>query len=246
MLASKFLQRRAVDIRAGGRYCLASRHDFRGNRREFACRTTRMSPFQMLVAAPVVGPVGERVISYFGEFGKLDGWITDVIEGGFLVDIEAGKKKRAALAAKLAWLEKRQNDPSVVDVRQQKRLIPENPHSVLTLGDGTALSCFIIDMSPSGVAVSADIEIEIGARLAVGCSVGQVVRLFGEGFAVQFDRLQDPARLEQMLRQSPGLSAAPALETTAPAPSIAPKGRDDRPARDEAPAPRLGTDVWYL
>ena len=59
MSFDEFMQRRAVDLRTGGRYSLASRRDMQGNRREFACRTTRISPFQMLVAAPVLGPRGE-------------------------------------------------------------------------------------------------------------------------------------------------------------------------------------------
>src|SRR5437764_13877626 len=91
---NEFMQRPAIELRTGGRYSLASRRDLQGNRREFACRTTRISPFQMLVAAPVLGPRGERVISHFGELGRLDGWITDTIEGGFLVDIAVTRKER--------------------------------------------------------------------------------------------------------------------------------------------------------
>jgi hypothetical protein len=92
MSVSEFMERRAVDLRTLGRYSLANLRDVHGNRREFACRTMRISPFQMLVAAPVSGAKGERVITFFGELGKLDGWITDVIEGGFLADITARKK----------------------------------------------------------------------------------------------------------------------------------------------------------
>jgi hypothetical protein len=170
-----------------------------GNRREFACRTTRISPFQMLVAAPVLGPTGERVITWFGELGRLDGWISDVIEGGFLVDIAATRQVRDRLAKKLVWLDKRKSH-GVVDARRQQRLTPEDPHTNLILADGTTLSCFVIDVSPSGVAVSADMEPEIGTRLAVGRAVGQVVRRFNEGFAVQFDRLHHSSSLEQMIR----------------------------------------------
>jgi hypothetical protein len=221
---SEFMERRAVDLRTGGRYSLASRHDSQGNRREFACRTTRISPFQMLVAAPVLGPKGERVITFFGELGKLDGWITDVAESGFLVDIAVTKKVRTRLASKLAWLDKKQKD-AVVDVRQQHRLVPENPHTTIIFADGTTLSCFVIDVSPSGVAVSADIEPEIGTRLAVGRSVGYVVRRFNEGFAVQFDQLLPGTDLEVMIRPpvdapvyraSPPLAPRPELVTPAP------------------------------
>jgi hypothetical protein len=226
---NEFMQRRAVDLRTGGRYSLSNRRDMQGNRREFACRTTRISPFQMLVAAPVLGPRGERVISFFGELGKLDGWITDVVEGGFLVDIAVTRQAREGLASKLSWLEKRQRD-AVVDLRAQHRIIPEDPHTNLIFADGTTLTCFVIDVSPSGVAVSADVEPEIGTRLSVGRAVGQVVRRFNEGFAVQFDRVHQPDYLEQMIRppqdlptylsRPPGSPSPPAATARPPADGV--------------------------
>ena len=139
MSFNEFMQRHAVDLRTGGRYSLSNRRDMQGNRREFACRTTRISPFKMLIAAPVLGPKGERVISHFGELGKLDGWIIDVLQGGFLVDIAATQKARQGLAAKLSWLEKKQRD-AVIDLRKQHRLVPENPHTNLIFADGTRLA----------------------------------------------------------------------------------------------------------
>ena len=199
MSVSEFMQRHAVDLCTLGRYSLANLRDVHGNRREFACRTTRISPFQMLVAAPVPGVRGDRVITFFGELGKLDGWITDVVEGSFLADIAATKKTRERLATKLVWLEKKRKD-AAVDVRQQQRQIPGNPHTNLILADGTTLSCFVIDMSPSGIAVSADFQPELGMRLSVGRGVGEVVRRFNEGFAVKFDRVHDPNYLDQMIR----------------------------------------------
>lgn len=203
--AAAFFRKRAVDVRTVGRYSLASRYDETGKRREFACRTTRISPFQMLVAAPILGPKGERVIAYFGEFGKLDGFITDIVEGGFLLDLAGDKAQRQKLANKLEWLEKRQKDPSLVDVRGEQRIVPENPHTTLLFADETALTAFVIDVSPSGVAVSADIEPEMGTRLAVGRTVGSVVRRFDEGFAVKFDQLQDPERLELAIKPTSAL-----------------------------------------
>jgi hypothetical protein len=203
MSVGEFVQRPAVELMTGGRYSLASRRDMQSNRREFACRTTRSSPFQMLIAAPVLGPKGERVISYFGELGKLDGLITDTIEGGFIVDIAATRKTREGLATKLSWLEKKQRD-AVIDVRKQQRLVPENPHTNLIFGDGTTVSCFVIDVSPCGVAVSADIEPEIGTRLAVGRAVGQPLpRRSG--------RLHASVRLGEGTGREPGRTCSPAL-----------------------------------
>lgn len=199
MSAQEFLNQRAVNVMVGGRYSLANWYDHRGNRREFACRTTRVSPFRMLVSVPVVGKVGERVVSYFGDFGKLDGWISDTVPGGFLIDLEADSALRETLARKLTWLEKRQNDPAVVEARNNGRIVPKSPHSTVIFADGTYRNCFIIDMSASGAAVSADVQPEIGTPLAIGSCVGRVVRHFREGFAVQFVTLQNEANLEKLV-----------------------------------------------
>ena len=187
MSTADLFQHRSIDLSLGGRYSLASRYDIHGSRREFACRTSRVSPYQMHVSVPVLGPVGERVVTYFGDFGSLDGWITDIAEGGFLLNIELPRQRREKFVAQLAWLKKRQDDV-VADARAQQRIVPKNPHSTLIFADGTTLNCLVIDISPSGVAVSADVDPEIGTRLAVGRCVGYVVRQFAEGFAVQFDQ----------------------------------------------------------
>lgn len=253
MSALEALGRRPVSIRIAGRYALASRRDVEGNRREFACRTSRISPFHILIAAPVLGPIGERVILYFSEFGKLDGWIKNVVAGGFLIDVVATPKAREKLAGKLSWLEKQQKDASILDGRRQKRLIPENPHSTLILADGSITSCFVIDMSPSGVAVSADIELGIGTRLAVGYSVGRVVRRFNEGFAVRFDELQDVQLLEQMVSPSSGtvksfptrpIASPPVLVEVEPR-SQGHSGDGPPPAAGET-TPSPEDAVWYL
>ncbi len=206
MSSAELFHHRSIGLRLGGRYSLASRYDTHGSRREFACRTSRVSPYQMHVSVPVLGPVGERVVSYFGDFGSLDGWIADITADGFLMNIELPRQRREKLATKLTWLKKRQQD-AVTETRGQRRIIPQNPHSTLIFGDGTTINCLVIDISPSGVAVSADVDPEIGTRLAVGHCVGYVVRRFAEGFAVQFDHLQPFEFLESMICPPRDLSA---------------------------------------
>jgi hypothetical protein len=77
----KFLKQRAVNIAVGGSYTLANWYDRWGKPRTFACRTTRVSPFRMLVDVPVVGKVGDPITSYFSDFGKLEGIISDIKTG---------------------------------------------------------------------------------------------------------------------------------------------------------------------
>jgi hypothetical protein len=201
--AQEFLQQRAVSIAVGGCYSLENLYDHQGNRREFACRTSRVSPFRMLISVPVIGLVGQRVASYFGDFGKLDGCIADTVPGGFLIDLETCRDQREKLARKLTWLEKQLKDPSVIEARENRRIIPKNPHSTVILADGSYRDCFIIDMSPSGAAVSADIKPDVGTPLAVGSCVGRVVRHFREGFAVKFVVTQNETKLEKLVARPP-------------------------------------------
>jgi hypothetical protein len=184
-----------------GRYMLGSKRDALGNRREFACRALNMSPQIMLLAAPVVAPVGERVIAHLDQFGKLEGAITRLLERGFIMSLSGSEEEQAKRAAKLSWLENHKNH-DVNDVRKHGRIVPRNPYSTLVLPDGQTMTCLVIDMSVSGAAVSADIVPEIGMPLALGKVVGRVRRHFAEGFAIQFVETQDLETMEErLLRQ---------------------------------------------
>jgi PilZ domain len=201
-----FLKQRAVNVIVGGNYTLSNWYDPQGKPRTFACRTTRVSPFRMMVEAPVVGKVGDRLSSYFPDFGKFDGRISDIMRGKFLLELEMNPAMRGKFASKLTWLENKHKNPRISDVRQDARIIPKNPHSVLTLPDGTIHNCFVIDVSASGVAVSAQVEPPVGMPLAVGACIGRVVRLLPDGFAVKFVEAQNRNDLDRLIgRAAPQL-----------------------------------------
>ncbi len=217
MSVDKFLKQRAVNIAVGGSYTPAKWFDPQGKPRTFACRTTRVSPFRMMVDAPVVGKVGDPITSYFSDFGKLEGFISDTMSGGFLFELEMTRPKREKLANKLTWLEKKQKNPSILDVRKDARIIPANSHSTLTLADGSTHSCFVIDMSVSGAAVSAEVQPPIGMPLAVGACIGRVVRLLPNGFAVKFVEPQSRHDLIRLvIRSAPPPSAGGAKAVLRP------------------------------
>jgi len=211
----KFLNQRAVNISVGGQYTLGNWFDPQGKPRTFACRTSRVSPFRMMVAVPVVGKVGDRITSYFGDFGKLDGHISDTASGSFLLELAMTTEMREKFASKLTWLEKKLKNPSMPDSRRQKRIVPESPHSTLTFADGTTRGCFVIDMSTSGAAVSAEVQPPIGTPLAVGACVGRVVRLLPDGFAVEFVEQPNRADLERLVVRPTLLRSATSLELPA-------------------------------
>ena len=202
MSVENFRKQRAVKIAVGGNYTLANWYDRQGKPRTFACRTSRVSPFRMLVDVPVLGKVGDPITSYFSDFGKLDGFISDTTTGAFLLELEMTRSMREKLADKLTWLEKKLKNPGIPDVRKDARIIPASPHSTLILGDGTTHGCFVIDMSVSGVAVSAQVQPPIGMPLAVGACIGRVVRLLPDGFAVKFVEQQKRHDLNRLVIRS--------------------------------------------
>jgi hypothetical protein len=210
MTVTRFLRQRAVRIQAPGTYTLPNWYDPEGRLRTFACRTTRVSPFRMLLEVPVVGRVGDRLTSYFREFGKFDGHISDTVQGGLLLELDMTRAERARLADKLVWLERKEKDPTIRDARKDARFIPNSPHSALTLADGSIVPCFVIDASMSGAAVSSELQPDIGTPLAVGSCVGRVVRLFQEGFAVKFaEPIMNLAELERRVITPPVRPARP-------------------------------------
>jgi hypothetical protein len=204
----KFLKQRAVNISVGGSYSLPNWYDSKGKLRTFACRTTRVSPFRMMVEVPVVGKVGDRLTSYFSDFGNFEGQISDTKPGGFLVELEMTRALRERFASKLTWLESKQKNPGIADVRREARIIPQNSHSILALADGSIHSCFVIDMSMDGAAVSAQVQPPIGMPLAIGACIGRVVRHLPDGFAIKFVERQNRNDLNRLIIRSAPLQSA--------------------------------------
>ena len=195
----RFRRQRAVDIKTAGSYVLPNWYDPQGKLRTFACRTTRVSPFRMIVDVPVVGKIGDTLTSYFQDFGNLEGQISDVMTGGFLLELKMTQAMRARMADKLVWLEKKHKNAAIIDSRKDARFVPKSPHSRVTLADGSVYACFIIDVSMSGIAVSSEIQPPVATPLAIGACVGRVIRHLPNGFAVKFVKKQDRDELNALL-----------------------------------------------
>lgn len=203
-----FVERRRnvrIIVSVPGRYTLADHRNSRGERQRFACRAVNVSTEAIALAAPVPGYSGERVSAVIDHFGKLNGAITRLLSGGFVMSIAASEDERNRLADRIEWFEKCKNF-DVADQRADARFIPTNPHSQLILADGRVEYCFVLDLSASGAAVSADARPEIGSVLAVGTLIARVVRHFHAGFAVQFVQRQRREYLEAGINLEPLLS----------------------------------------
>ena len=167
----------------------------------FACRIQRISPRMLTLSAPVGGTVGDWVTAHFDEFGVLRGQITRALGFGFVIALKMRDADRARLASKVLWFERKRNY-EVTEQRRHRRIVPRNPQSILILADGSAMPCFVIDMSVAGAAVSANVNATIGMPMALGSVVGRVVRILDPGFAIEFVETLDVDDLEHRLIRS--------------------------------------------
>ncbi|HEV2518172.1 MAG TPA: PilZ domain-containing protein [Devosia sp.] len=181
-----------------GSYVLAARAQAPGAVRVFACRARSVTAHEAVVNAPVSGMAGDGLTMTLQGLGIVRGRISRVLDGGFAVAFDCTEQERAALGARIDWL-KRRTLKTVSDRRGHKRVLPRETRASLTLGDGRRFDCFIIDMSQSGVAVSADVLPPIGSSAGVGAIPGRVVRHVEAGFAVQFAEVQQIGQLEALL-----------------------------------------------
>lgn len=180
-----------------GSYVLLSRVD-NGGPRAFACRARSISASGAVVSAPAIGAVGDRLTVNFQDVGLMRGTIIRLLPDGFAIAFECDAAERATLGARIGWL-KRRALRAVSDRRVHRRVLPRETRAKLIVGGGKRIDCMLIDMSRSGVAVSAELVPRVGTVVAVGSVPGQVVRHFDCGFAVQFYELRDLDTLEGLL-----------------------------------------------
>ena len=183
----------------GGRYALVERKQGGVNKAPvYACRLCSVSTRNAVVVGPVVGRDGEGVTAHFGAFGILRGLISRQLPSGFVMDLTLNPTARDKLGRKIVWQKKHVHE-HVEDRREHKRVQLRDPRTIITLADGTHVAAFVIDVSRSGIALSAQTQPAIGTPLAVGKLVGRVVRHLEIGFAVSFLALQDLDTIEPLI-----------------------------------------------
>lgn len=146
------------------------------------------------------------MVAHFKDFGILRSQVSRELATGFVLDIQLDDEGRKKLAAKIRW-RKQHATSQAADKRDFPRIMPKDPRSVLTMADGKLHPCFVIDVSQSGVAVSAAILPAKDTPLAVGSMIGRVVRKLDIGFAVEFTQIHPLDELERRLQTPPSWSA---------------------------------------
>jgi hypothetical protein len=158
------------------------------DRREFPAQVVNVSPGGLAVIAPVLGAVGERVVFYVDDLGRLEGEIARHFPNGFGVRLNVSERKRERLANQLTWLANR-DMLGLPEDRRHERITPRNPRSRVILPDGTQMPVRIIDVSVSGAAIQSDVRLPLGTAITLGRSHGRIVRHFEGGMGMEFARV---------------------------------------------------------
>jgi len=166
----------------------------RENKQEYPCQVINMSAGGMALLAPVNCDVGERIVAYLDNLGRIEGIVVRPFEGGFAVRILASLYKRERIANLLTWLVN-QKALGLGEERKHERVVPRINASKLILPNGEVHNCRVIDVSLSGASVACTVKPPEGTVVILGRMRGRVVRHHDQGMAIQFVELQDPDSL---------------------------------------------------
>ena len=178
-----------VEIQCLGRF-------MRSDKAEYPCKLLNISVGGAAIHSPQAVSLGEHVIAYFDEIGRIDGPVARLIDGGFAMQIQATQHRREKLAAQLTWLINRKT-LGIPESRRHDRVVPNNMDSVLTLPDGAQVPVRMLDVSVSGASVAFAGGLPLGTEVFLGRLRARVARTHEQGLALQFMDIQHPLALRK-------------------------------------------------
>jgi hypothetical protein len=168
----------------------------RENKDEFVCQIVDMSAGGIAISAQLTAQLGERIIIYVDNMGRLEGDVVRVYEGGFALKLTASSYKREKIVNQLTWLINK-DKLKTIETRQHNRFAPKKLEAKITFADGSVHDCKILDMSLGGAAVTVEPMPELGEAVTIGLTQGHVIRHTDNTINIQFLEIQDPASLER-------------------------------------------------
>jgi hypothetical protein len=159
-----------------------------------------ISPGDASFSSSATGQIGERVIAYIDDIGRIEGFIVDNTERGFLMSISASDRKRDKLADTLTWLANR-HVLNLAEDRRHLRRTPKRSEASVLFPDGETHNCRVIDMSLSGAALATRLRPPLGSPIRLGRIGARVVRHFEDGIGIEFMRLMSETAIEETIEK---------------------------------------------
>jgi len=161
---------------------------------EYPCAIRDMSLSGIALMSEAQIDLGAHLIIYLDDFGRFEGDVVRVFDGGFAIETALSGPRRERVADRLeAYATGNKN----AGARAFQRYAPSEAGieetSVLSLPDGSTAPCRIIDMSLGGANVSTELRVPLGTIVSVGRMKGRVVRHTAEGIAIAFTDIPEKA-----------------------------------------------------
>ncbi len=153
---------------------------------EHACQVIEMGPDNAVFATSEVPPIGQPIVAYLEDLGRVEVISGAPVPGGFRVRYAYSGARLERLRARISYLKQRAE--GAPDQRRHARFEPKDKHTNLTLPDGRSYPCEVMDISISGCAIKTDIMPSIGTALLIGKMRGRVVRYLESGVGIEFTR----------------------------------------------------------
>ncbi|MDJ0921280.1 MAG: PilZ domain-containing protein [Henriciella sp.] len=166
-----------VDLALDGRFMF--------DEADHSLRTVNVSCGGALFEAEAKPPVGEGVVCYFDDLGRVMSKVVRHVANGFAVEFQASRHKKDKLADRLVWLVNHKNF-DLEDERSAPRKAAGGP-ALVSRANGSKLQCRVIDISLTGAAFEVDGPAPvIGEIVQAGSLKGEVVRSITNEFAIRF------------------------------------------------------------
>lgn len=178
MIANHADHRRSkrAGLKLPGRYMLSDGGEFR-------CHTIDVSATGIAIQAYVVAKVGERVVAYLDELGRIEGVVVRRGEDWFAIDARTSQSRIDRIAQKIAALSGESSEAfAVAPTEAQVR------PAALRTTFGQDFVVRIADETPTGAKVLADFKLLPGAHVTIDGRQAVVDLDSPDGFRVVFAR----------------------------------------------------------
>ncbi|MGI9378270.1 MAG: PilZ domain-containing protein [Methyloligellaceae bacterium] len=167
----------------------------RENKQEYPCKLMNISPGGAALLSPVEGQVGEHIVAYIDQVGRIDGTIVRCFDGGFALGLSASDYKRDKLADQLTWIVNSKS-MGLPEERRHERIIPKTPHQTLHVDEADSIDCQVIDVSVSGASIMLENRPQVGKTVTLGRMRGRVVRHHDSGIGIEFLNVQSESDIK--------------------------------------------------
>lgn len=166
-------------IATEGRYCVLGGEDVQCFAEVYAMDLIELHPL-IESAKP---ERGDRITCCLNNIGMVDGFVIQLRQDGFVIQVVASPERRSRIEARLAWL---RDAGERNDQRKAARIVPVHRLVRVQLEDDRVSEAVVADLSMTGAALLLNERPEVGALVTVGKRYATVVRHTPEGVGVAF------------------------------------------------------------